>query len=129
MVPVTVDDLVANELLDIGDRPSWDRRGETLAARKESLQGLGLATLSSIAAFVLYRSADDGTIEIVSLRAADEDGESALGSLVDTVARRARGELRLPGAHADEVPSDWLEAWGFRAGRRVVRLGAAARAS
>ncbi len=130
LVPVIVDDLTANGLLEMGDLPCWERRMETLAARKDALRGLALATTSRIAAFLLHRPLDSGGTEVAALRAMDEEeAETALGCLVDAAARRARGPVHFRGLHPDEVPSSWLEAWGFRPGRSLVRYAAKARAA
>lgn len=128
LVPVTVDDLTANALLEVGDLPCWERRVETLSARKDAIRGLALATVDSIAAFLLYQPLEQGGAEIAALRALDEeDAETALGCLVDAVARRSRGPLHFRGVHPAEVPPAWLDRWGFRPGRAVIRYATEAK--
>ncbi len=114
LVPLTLDDLAANDLLAGGSPRCWERGVEALSARKETIQGLGLATVDRIAAYLLYLPDDTGGAEIAALRALDEeDAEGHLGCLVDALARRRRGPIRFRRVHAEEVPGRWLEAWGF----------------
>jgi GNAT superfamily N-acetyltransferase len=55
VIPVTVDDLAANDLLGEADRQvCWERSVETLAARKHELAGLAIASDERIEAYVLY---------------------------------------------------------------------------
>ena len=70
MIPVTVDDLVANGLLEIHAQSCWERSVETLTARKDEIEGLAVASDERIEAFILYLK--DG--EILSLRSFIEDG-------------------------------------------------------
>lgn len=128
LVPVAVDDLTANDLLEAREILAWERRAQTLTARKDSLRGFALATLDSIAAFLLYRPIEGGGADIAALRSLDEDdAETALGCLVDAVTRRARGPLHFRGVHAEEVPSAWLEAWGFVKTGSSLRYAVAAK--
>ena len=64
VIPVTVDDLAANGLLE-GDHPQtcWERSVETLTARKEEIAGLAVASDERIEAYILYIKD-----EIVALR-------------------------------------------------------------
>ena len=55
VIPVTVDDLAANGLLgEDHPRTCWDRSVETLAARKEDIAGLAVASDERIEAYVLH---------------------------------------------------------------------------
>ena len=128
LVPITVDDLLANQMLGGESR---GRSSETLIARKDGIEGLALATVNSIAAFLLYRKlgGDAGT-EIQALRALDdEDAEAAAGSLLDAVVRRTPKPLSFPRVHPDEIPREWLETWGFEPRLGHVRFGTLARSA
>jgi len=70
VVPVTVDDLAANDLLDDGPPVCWQRSVEAVRARKDDLTGLAVASDERIEAYVLHA----GGGEIVSLRPLVEDG-------------------------------------------------------
>ena len=87
MIPVTVDDLAANGLLEAPDpRVCWERSVETLTARKDEIEGLAVASDERIDAYVLYLG--DG--EIVSLRTCVDDGGAGLQQLLLDSARNAR---------------------------------------
>jgi GNAT superfamily N-acetyltransferase len=119
VIPVTVDDLAANGLLEADPQACWTRSVETVAARKDDLAGLAVATDERIEAYVLYvparpPAAPEAATEIVSLRSCTDDGE---GRLVQLIARlRACGmrTLALPRVHPAEFPPARLEALGFR---------------
>ena len=82
MIPVTVDDLAANGLLGEADRQvCWERAVETLAARKDDIAGLAVASDERIEAYVLY-GARGATGEILSLRTFIEDGGARLKQLL-----------------------------------------------
>lgn len=110
-MPVTVDDLAANGLLD--DRPfqvCWERSVETLTARRAELAGLAIASDEHIEAYLLH--GPDG--ELLSLRWFVEDGGARAGQLLSLLSQRVTGRLRWPKVHAAEIPSDLLHAFGFR---------------
>ena len=130
VIPVTVDDLAANGLLD---QPSaapelahpqvcWERSLETLTARKGEIAGLAIASDERIEACVLYVKRDVSagadaeagavTAEILLLRSFVEDDGARLRQLLTRVRAAA---LRFPKVHATEVPGACLEALGFRA--------------
>ena len=55
VIPVTVDDLAANGLLDAPDPPvCWERSVEALTARKDEIAGLAVASDERIEAYLLY---------------------------------------------------------------------------
>jgi hypothetical protein len=131
LIPVTVDDLVANGLLD-GECPPrcWERAPETLVARKDDIRGLAVATDERIEAYVLYASADlrpqperttEGRTgpherEILALRSvADDSRVGGLERLVARLARSGAGGFRLPKVHPAEISGELLERLGFRA--------------
>jgi GNAT superfamily N-acetyltransferase len=112
VIPVTIDDLTANELLgDHHPQTCWERSVETLAARKDEIEGLAVATDESIEAFILYLK--DG--EILSLRSFDEDGGARLKQLLSQLRARGMKTLRLPKVHPAEISKEVLETLGFRA--------------
>jgi hypothetical protein len=77
-IPVTVDDLAANDLLgETGRQVCWERAVETLTARKGDIVGLAVASDERIEACVLYREGGAGA-EIVSLNSFVEDGGARL---------------------------------------------------
>jgi GNAT superfamily N-acetyltransferase len=111
VIPVTVDDLVANGLLEESDRQvCWERSLETLRARKDDIAGLAVASDERIEAYLLYLS--DG--EIVSLRSLVDDGSAHLRQLLAGLGARVTSSLRFPKVHPAEFSTDGLETLGFR---------------
>jgi GNAT superfamily N-acetyltransferase len=117
IIPVTVDDLAANGLLDDPPSPQasagpvpkvcWERSVETLRARKDDIEGLAVASDERIEACILYvRPA-----EILLLRSFSEDGGARLRPLL---ARFGGETIRLPKVHPAEPSSALLETLGFR---------------
>jgi GNAT superfamily N-acetyltransferase len=125
MIPITVDDLVANRLLDESDtQVCWERSIETLTARKDEIAGLAVASDERIEACILYikdevlffRSffADDGTRLKLLFSQAGAGGPAAFG---------------FPKVHPAEIPPGLLETIGFRPAGKYLRLAATARSA
>ena len=115
VIPVTVDDLAANDLLG-GAHPHvcWERSVETLTARKEDIAGLAVASDERIEAYLLYIAGG----EIVALRSFIEDGGDRLKQLV---ARLGIGIFRFSKVHPAEMSKECLDTLGCRpAGRHRV---------
>ncbi len=129
VIPVSVDDLVANGLLEgeVEDT-CWQRAVETLTARKEEIAGLAVASDERIEAYLLYvtpaasspaaadtaRGEPPGEMEIVSMRACVEDDGWRLRRLLTQLRARSRGPFRLPKVHPREVSRQGLDSLGFR---------------
>lgn len=121
VVPITIDDLDANGLLDGCARHTcWERSVESLAARKDEISGLAVASDERIEAWLLYRR----ETEIVSLWTFIDDGGARLGRLLHRLGPRP---LRFPKVHPDEVPEALLTLLGFRPAGQHRLLGATAR--
>jgi len=121
VIPVTVDDLVANGLLgDPDPQVCWERSVETLTARKDDIAGFAVASDERIEAYLLYGTggfappasaeASAGG-EIVSLRSFIEDGGARLKQLL---ARLGAGKFWLPKVHPAEISKELLDTLGFR---------------
>jgi GNAT superfamily N-acetyltransferase len=111
MIPVTVDDLAANGLLDAPDPPAcWERSVEALTARKDEIAGLAVASDERIEAYVLYLG--DG--EIVSLRTCVDDGGAGVKQLLSRLRAQGMETLRFPKVHPAEISKETLERLGFR---------------
>jgi GNAT superfamily N-acetyltransferase len=111
VIPVTVDDLAANGLLEEAHpRTCWERSVETLTARKADIEGIAVASDERIEAFVLYTR--DGVI--LSLRSVIEDGGARLRQLLSRLSAQGMRTLRFPKVRADEASTTNLEALGFR---------------
>jgi GNAT superfamily N-acetyltransferase len=126
VIPITVDDLAANGLLDERrEQVCWERSVETLTARKDEIAGLAVASDERIEAYVLYISSGavpngsgeaaprpgDAATEIVSLRTLVEDGGAHLTHLLS---RLGTGTFRFAKVHPAEMPKELLETLGFR---------------
>jgi GNAT superfamily N-acetyltransferase len=124
MIPVTVEDLDANGLLENAGTPvCWERSVEALRARKDDLTGLAVASDERIEACVL-RSKDG---EIASLRSFVEDGGARLNHLLFHLSGRVQGTLRFPKVHQAEMSKEVVESLGFRAAGRYRLYSAGAR--
>jgi len=111
VIPVTVDDLAANDLLADADRQvCWERSVETLSARKDDIEGLAVASDERIEAFILYLQ--DG--EILSLRSFIEDGGARLKQLLAQLRAQGTGTFRLSKVHPAEISTELVEMLGFR---------------
>ena len=107
MIPVTVDDLAANGLLE---RPSacWERSVETFTARKDDIAGLAVASDERIEAYVLYLAGLEErrggpTAEILSLRTFVEDGGARLKQLLSRLTAQGMRSFRFPKVHPSEI--------------------------
>jgi GNAT superfamily N-acetyltransferase len=115
VIPVTVDDLAANGLLEEAEahpQVCWERSGDTLMARKDDIVGLAVASDEQIEAYILYVDRGAEGIEIMSLRALVEDGGARLAQLLS---RLGMGAFRFPKVHPAEISKECLETLGFRA--------------
>jgi GNAT superfamily N-acetyltransferase len=141
VIPVTVDDLVANDLLGGAHSPAcWTRSIETLTARKDDIAGLAVASDERIEAYILYETCGLGlhetrgvgsqeTVEIVSLRSCveDEDAGARLRQLLSRLRARGVRAVRFPMVHPAEISPELLETLGFRAAGAHRRYAATAR--
>jgi GNAT superfamily N-acetyltransferase len=108
VIPVTVDDLAANGLLEHAQMQTcWERSVETLTARKDDIAGLAVASDERIEAYLLYMQGG----EIVSLRTFVEDGGARLKQLLS---RLGTGTFRFQKKYPHEIPKE-LKELGFRA--------------
>ena len=123
VIPVTVDDLAANDLLEEAALPvCWERSVETLTARKDDLAGLAVASDERIEAYILYttRGPHDafgaswgGAVEVVALRSFVEDGGARLKQLLARLHAQGTRTFRFPKVHPAEISSELLETLGF----------------
>jgi GNAT superfamily N-acetyltransferase len=121
VIPVTVDDLAANGLLDEARPACWKRSVETLVARKDDIAGLAVASDERIEAYVLYvkggvaseaNAEPSSAVEIVALNSLVEDGGASLTHLLSHLGARA-GSLRFPKVHPAEISTELLETLGL----------------
>jgi GNAT superfamily N-acetyltransferase len=114
VIPVTVDDLAANGLLeDAHPQACWERSVETLTARKDEIVGLAVASDERIEAYLLCITRDVAA-EIVWLRSVIEDGGARLKQLLSQLRAHGITSFRLPKVHPAEISEEILEALGFR---------------
>ena len=116
MIPVTIDDLTANDLLEEAhSQTCWERAVETLTARKDDIAGLAIASDEQIEAYLLYVTRGVEETEILSLRSFIEDGGARLKQLLAQIRTQGIEILRFPKVHPAEISKEWLETLGFRA--------------
>jgi GNAT superfamily N-acetyltransferase len=112
VIPVTIDDLVANGLLgEEHPQTCWERSVESVTARKDEIEGLAVASDERIEAYVLYLKSG----EILSLRSLVEGDGARLQQLLSQLHSRDMRHLRFPKVHPAEISTLLLEALGFRA--------------
>jgi hypothetical protein len=112
VIPITVDDLAANDLLGEADpQVCWERSVETLTARKDDIAGLAVASDERIEAYILYTK--EG--EIVSLRSFVNDGGARLKQLLLRLHAEGTSNFRFPKVHPAEISKEFLKTLGFRA--------------
>jgi GNAT superfamily N-acetyltransferase len=115
VIPVTVDDLAANGLLEEAhSQTCWERSVGTIRARKDEIAGLAVVSEERIEAYVLYVTCGIEKTEIVSLRSFVEDGEARLRQLLAQLRAQGMENLRFPKVHPAEISKEWLETLGFR---------------
>lgn len=123
VIPVTVDDLAANDLLEQADsRACWMRSIETLTARKDDVAGFAIASDERIEAYVLYSND-----EIAAQRSVVDDDGARLKQLLARLPARGARTFRFPKVHPSEYQKEFLETLGFRADATYVRYAATAR--
>jgi ribosomal protein S18 acetylase RimI-like enzyme len=122
VIPVTVDDLVANGLLGNADQHvCWQRSVETLLARKDEIVGLAVATDERIDAYLLYVKSGMEETELVSFRSFIDDGGGRLNQLLSQLSARGVARVRFPKVHSAEMSKEQAGTLGFGpAGGHVV---------
>jgi GNAT superfamily N-acetyltransferase len=116
VIPIAVDDLAANGLLEAQPQGCWERSVETLTARKDDIAGFAVASVERIESCLLYVKPEvdsTGNVEIVSLRSFIEDGGARLKHLLSRLRVRDVRAVRFPKVHAAEVSTEFLETLGF----------------
>ena len=115
VIPVTVDDLAANGLLEEAHpQGCWQRSVETLTARKDEIAGLAVASDEQIEAHVLYVTRGTEETEILALRSFVDDGGARLKQLLSELGAQGMTTFRFQKAHQAEISPEWLETFGFR---------------
>lgn len=127
-IPVSLDELVAQELLAEEADVAWERRAETLNGRKDALQGIAIATPERVEAWALCFPNDaDGTLDLLAVGCRDAGRRALfLDLLVRWLAGRESVSLRLPKLGEDELPADLLAGLGFVPGAAYLRYAATA---
>jgi GNAT superfamily N-acetyltransferase len=129
VIPVTIDDLAANGLLEADPPVCWERSVETLTARKEDIAGIAVASDERIEAYLLYVERGVEATEIVSLRSFIEDGGARLKQLLSQLPAQGTSSFRFPKVHPAEISRDLLEMLGFLPAGAHLLYAARARSS
>jgi len=128
VIPVTLDDLAANDLLAPPDSPvCWERSVETLTARKDEITGIAVASDERIEAALLYAGRGAEGTDILSLRSFIEDAGAGLAQLLAQLRASRTGPFRFPKVHPSEISEARLESLGFRSAGTHVLYAARAR--
>jgi len=119
VIPVTIDDLAANDLLGESQKAvCWERSVETLKARKNDIAGLAVASDERIEAYLLYIEHGEGGAEIMSLRMLVDDAGDRLRSLFARLGTQGLETVRMPKVHPGEIPEQLLQTLGFQPTQR-----------
>ena len=128
VIPVTVDDLAANGLLEEArTQTCWQRSVETLTARKEDIAGFAVASDERIEAYLLYLPCGAQEAELVSLRSFIDDGGARLEQLLFRLRARGMETIRFPKVQPAEISKEQLESLGFHPASRHLLYAAKAR--
>ena len=123
VIPVTVDDLAANDLLEDGHSAMcWERSVEALRARRDEIEGLAVATDERIEAYLLHVKG-----EVVALRSFVEDAGDRLQQLLARLRASGTGSLKLSKVHPADISKERLETLGFRPADKHLLFAAKAR--
>ena len=129
MIPVTVDDLAANGLLEEDHPPTcWQRSVETLTARKEEIAGLAVASGERIEAYLIYMQAP-GRRRSSALHSFVDDGGTRLTQLLSQFRGGGMGTVRFPKVHPAEISKELLGTLSFRSGAAHRLYAARARSA
>jgi len=129
VIPVTVDDLAANGLLEQVDRQvCWQRSVETLIARKDEIAGLAVASDERIEAYLLYVESEMET-EMLSLRSFIDDDGARLKQLFSQLSARGVRSIRFPKVHPSEISKGLVETLGFSPAGGHLLYAASARSA
>jgi hypothetical protein len=147
VIPITVDDLSANGLLEnppsssaghVHPQVCWERSVETLTARKNEIAGLAVASDERIEACLLYVRGDAASereagpsrsAEVLCLRTFVPDGGPRLEKLLTNLRAGGIAHLRLPRVHPAELPQGLLEILGFNPAGGYLLCAAQARST
>ena len=111
VIPVTVDDLAANGLLENAHpQVCWERSVETLTARKGDIVGLAIASDERIEAYILYIEGG----EVLSFRSFVDDGGARLKQLLSRLRAQGMTTFRFSKVHPGEISQELLETFGCR---------------
>jgi GNAT superfamily N-acetyltransferase len=122
VIPVTIDDLAANGLLEVHPSVCWERSVESLKARKDDIEGLAIATEERIEAFILYVKGGD----IAGIRSCVDDGGARVHQLLSQLRARGTAPVRFPRVHPAEISKECLKTLGLRVDGSHVRYAAMA---
>jgi ribosomal protein S18 acetylase RimI-like enzyme len=124
VIPVTIDDLAANGLLDSQGPVCWERSVETLMARKAEIEGLAVASDERIEAYILYIKE---TNELLAVHGLVDGAEVHMSRLMYQLRSRGLWALRFLKVHPAEVSPETLQSLGFHSEARHRRYAASAR--
>lgn len=128
VVPITLEELVDSEGLEVPHGVAWERQLETLHNRQGELSGLAVVSPERIEAYCLYREPRAAAeVEILAVRGVDRGRRGVfLGLLLRHLAAVARRPLSLPKMSETELEGQLLATLGFEAGESYSRYVAIA---
>jgi hypothetical protein len=124
VIPVTIDDLAANGLLDAHPQACWERSAETLTARKADIAGLAIASDERIEACLLHtgREGGPGRNGEAGPQATDGGPASVPAAGGSAFRRAAAGTECGPPANARTTEIVWLHSFVEDGGARLKQL-------
>jgi len=122
IIPITVDELVANDCFEVGARSCWERASRSLLARKEQLDGLAIASDERIEAWIVFNDgAGTQPLDLLAFYCAEDSRrELLLGLLIRHARTLTDNAVRLPKLDPDELSFDLVQSWGFEPRSRTI---------
>jgi hypothetical protein len=122
VIPITIDELIANDAFDKTAQRCWARSPATLVNRKESILGIAVASDVRIEAYLLFEEPPSGgERRLLALGCADEDRREVwLGLLLRQFGGADPRPALFERVHPDEVPFELLRSCGFEPSTRTL---------
>ena len=122
VIPITIDELIANEAFDAAARRCWARSPATLVNRKESIRGLAVASDVRIEAYLLFEEPPSGgERRLLASGCADRERRDVwLGLLLRQFGGADPRPVLFERVHPDEISFELLRTCGFEASTRTL---------
>jgi ribosomal protein S18 acetylase RimI-like enzyme len=126
VIPITLDELLANDAFDMNARRCWNRSPRTLLKRADRVRGLAVASDARIEASLLFAQApESASLRLLAFESAAGDRGRIWFELLLRHARRDDPRpVTIDRVHAEETVFDLLRSCGFETGSVTIGLAA-----